>query len=259
MPSFYQYNVPLNTQRPPLNDPRVRQALAYALPYEDILKVAVNGEGALSVGPIPDGLYPHDANAPVYTQDMEKAKALLAEAGYPGGKGIHPLKLTYFNETETPGRAAPLVKEAWGALGIKVDIQPLLTNEVEATATGPPDKRQDVMVDRQWPSYPDGYDMLWYQWHSQQPVGYNWSYWSSPATDRLMDEAYSMEMTNPTKAQALYNKCQELIVKNAPSIPLFDMKDVYLRSNAITLNDGALNQNYPMVLFWYDVKPASAT
>jgi peptide/nickel transport system substrate-binding protein len=256
-PTFYQFNIDLNTARKPLDDVRVRQALAWALPYPDILTLGVNGMGSLSVGPIPATLWPHDAACPTYSYDVAKAKALLVEAGYPGGQGIHPLKLTYFSENTPAANAAPLVKQAWEALGLKVQVQPLLTSQLEATATGPAGQRQDAMIDRQWPSFPDGYDMLWYQWHSQEPVGYNWSYWSSPETDKLMDDAFALESTDVQKAKALYDQCQVLIVGQVPSIPLFDMSAVYLRTSNIELGAGALNENYPMVLFWDKVVPAS--
>ena len=56
-----------NTQRKPLDNVKVRQALSYALPYQDLLTAGANGYGEISQGPIPRDLYPHDASMGQYT------------------------------------------------------------------------------------------------------------------------------------------------------------------------------------------------
>ena len=60
VPSIQNYVLQFNTQRKPLDDVRVRQALSYALPYEDIIELGTNGYAVQSRGPTPENLYPHD-------------------------------------------------------------------------------------------------------------------------------------------------------------------------------------------------------
>jgi peptide/nickel transport system substrate-binding protein len=259
VPSQIQYNVVFNTLRAPLNNVKVRQALAYAIPYDDVITVGVNGFANKSSGMVPKGLFPYNPDLAKYTTDLDKAKALLAEAGYPNGTGIHKLRLVYWSDSAGAvyEKAAPLIKEAWAKLGVTVDVQPMLSSQGYAMATGAESQRQDVILDKQWPSFPDGEDMLWYQWHSQE-VSYNWSYWSSKETDKLMDDAFALESTDLTKAKELYDQCQTLLVENVPCAPLFDYIDIYASRAAVTLQDGALNTNYPLVLRWRLVSPATS-
>ena len=94
-----------NTQRKPLDNVKVRQALSYALPYQDILTAGANGDGEISQGPIPRDLYPHDAQLGQYTTDLVKAKQLLAEAGYPNGG--FTLQMTYASDGDLRLRSSP--------------------------------------------------------------------------------------------------------------------------------------------------------
>lgn len=258
VPSLVQFNLVLNTLRAPLDNVKVRQALAWATPYEDIIEVGVNGFAAKSVGMVPKGLFPYEPSLPSYDYDPEKAKQLLAEAGYPDGEGMRKLVVVYWSDAPFQSKYAPLVKEAWEGIGVPVELQPMLSQQGYARATGPEDKRQDVVIDRQWPSIPHGYDMLWYQWHSQD-LAYNWSYWSSAETDELMDEAWEVEPSDVAKAKELYDECQELLIENVPCIPMFDLVDIYASSATVKVEKGGLNTNYPLVLFWRMVNPAGGS
>ena len=86
-PSFFNYVGLFNTGKAPLDDPKVRQALAYAIPYDDIITVGAQGFGTQSRGPVPAGVFPYDESVPQYTTDIEKAKALLAR-GRPRGRRL---------------------------------------------------------------------------------------------------------------------------------------------------------------------------
>ncbi len=83
-PSLFNYFGLLNTQRAPLDNTLVRQALAYATPYQDLIDVAVQGQGTQSRAAVPAGVFPYSEDVPVYSQDMDKAKELMAEAGVDG-------------------------------------------------------------------------------------------------------------------------------------------------------------------------------
>ena len=85
-----------NTMRPPLDNVLVRRALAYAIPYKDILTVGAGGYGTQSRSAVPKGIFPYSPTTPQYTQNLAKAKALLAQAGHKGGG--FSLDLTYAAE-----------------------------------------------------------------------------------------------------------------------------------------------------------------
>jgi peptide/nickel transport system substrate-binding protein len=248
-PSQMQVSLTLNTKRPPLDDPKVRQALAYAVPYADCIELATNGHASQSRGFTPTGTFPFDESLFQYTYDLEKAKQLLAEAGYPGGKGIHKFVITYGSEIPITGKYVPLVKEAWGKLGIEVTLQAMPVAQYTARCRGPEAKRQDVVTERQWPAYPDGYDMMWYQFHSQ-PLSYNFAYWADPKFDKLLDEAFQTESTDLGKAQQLYNEAQAILIEQVPTIPVFDPEEIWAYSKTVKLQPGAVNSCFFSTLFW---------
>ncbi len=243
-----------NTQRKPLGDVRVRQALSYALPYEDILQAATNGYGEVSQGPIPRDLYPHDASVGQYTYDLAKAKQLLADAGY--ADGGFKLQMTYASDDAYGSKFAPLVKEALAKVGVSVDLQPLLFEQQWAKAKGPAKDRQDLFELVWWTGFPDGYDTLYSLFHTEadpsQPV-WNMSYWSNKDYDTTIDTAFSDEPTDAAKAQDLYNQAQQMLYEQAPAAYLFDPDMVYGLNPSLTLQANALNVNYTSVFFWYQV------
>lgn len=80
-----QFMIGLNVTKEPFSDKLVRQALAYAIPYERIVEEVYQGQGIVSKGVVPVlGAY-HDSSTYPYTYDPERARQLLAEAGHPDG------------------------------------------------------------------------------------------------------------------------------------------------------------------------------
>lgn len=116
-------HVSMNTQMAPFDNLKVRQAVAMALPYEDMFKAAIFGRGTELYGGTwatvpPDASFPQ---AIPNKTDLAKAKALLAEAGHPNG-----FSTTFAftaGQTATAEPMAALIKESLGKIGIQVEIQ----------------------------------------------------------------------------------------------------------------------------------------
>lgn len=116
-------HISMNTQMAPFDNLKVRQAVAMALPYEDMFKAAIFSRGTKLYGGTwatvpPDASFPQ---AIPNKTDLAKAKALLAEAGHPNG-----FSTTFAftaGQTATAEPMAALVKEALGKIGIQVEIQ----------------------------------------------------------------------------------------------------------------------------------------
>lgn len=240
----------MNTQRPPLDDVQVRQALSWAVPYEDIIIAAANGYATQGHGPVPVGLWPNDPDLFQYTQDLDKAKQLLADAGHADG---FDLTLVFASDSAFGPKIAPLIKEAFGKIGVNVKLQGMLFNQGWAQAKGPEDKRQDLFVMMWWPGYPHGIDNLYPCFHSEDEVVFNLGYYYNEDYDALIDEAFSLEVTDPEKAFDLYQQAQEMLVEEAPAVYFFDAETVIGQLKTVKFDSQAINPNYTGVVFWYHV------
>jgi peptide/nickel transport system substrate-binding protein len=250
--SWNSYLMFFNTAKKPLDNVKVRQALSYAVPYQDLITVGANGLGTQSKGPVPVGLWPNaSGDLFQYTYDLEKAKQLLAEAGYPNGG--FTLNLTYASENTYEQGFAPLIKEAFAKIGVTVNIQPLLWNQQWAKAKGAAAERQDLFVLLWWPSLPDGYDNLSSMFRTETTPAWNLAYWYSKEYDTTLDEAYKLSATDMTASQQAYTKAMTMLIDQAPAAYLFDAVSVSARLKTIKMDKMAINPNYPGVLFWSHV------
>jgi peptide/nickel transport system substrate-binding protein len=120
----------MNFKTKPFDNIKLRQAIAYAMPYDRIIRVGYAGQAKQWLGVVPSS-YPGFARpAEPYTYDVAKAKALLAEAGYPDGKGLEQFadafKLSYVTEKEaTLGPIANVIGTALRAVGLPVTLDPI--------------------------------------------------------------------------------------------------------------------------------------
>ncbi len=172
--------VAMNAQLGPFKDKRVRQAVAYALPYEKIMQAALFGRGV----PMWGGTGPAGEKWPQkypYETDMARAKTLLAEAG--GGFGT-----TLLFDAGSGTIAEPmsvLVKEALAAIGIEVEIQKI----PGANFRGELLKKTAPMVINRfggWLDWPDYY--FFWNLHSNNAI-FNTSNYQDKDMDRLIDGA----------------------------------------------------------------------
>ncbi len=253
-PSFFNYVGLFNTQRAPLDDPKVRQALSYAIPYDDIIAVGTQGYGTQSHGPVPAGVYPYDPSVPQYTYDLDKAKALLAEAGHEGGG--FPIEITYAAENQNEARFAPLLQDSFAQLGIDVTLTPMQFNQQWERAKGDPAGRQDMFLLLYWPTYSDaGSDNMWSLFHSSEAPFFNLSYWDDPTYDGLIDEAATKTVTDRPAAQAGYTEALERLVDQAPGVFFYDTR--FVAPIPTDIAGYQYNLNYPFAQFFYPLHPAS--
>ena len=200
-PGTSNYMLCFNTQKKPLDDLRVRQALSYATPYEDVLTLGAHDLGRVAHGPVPSTMWPGSEDLPQYAYDPEKAKQLLAEAGYPDG---FKLVMTFASENPSSTAFSPIIKEAWKEVGVEVDVQGLLWNEQWAQIKGKAANRQDVVCTMWWPAFNDGYDTLKTMFSTEEEPAWNFSYWYNDEYDKLVDDAFMNEATDPEKSKQLY-------------------------------------------------------
>jgi peptide/nickel transport system substrate-binding protein len=248
-PSFMNYAIHINTQRPPLDNPLVRQAISYAIPYKDIIRVSVTDRlGRQAMGPIPEGEFGHDGNLMQYSYDLPKAKDLMKKAGFADGIQ-RPLVFTYAAENAAHAAYAPLVKESLAKIGIAVEVRPILWNAQWEMMKGDQSKAQDLGALLWWPTLNDAYETLSSLWHSEAKPYFNFAYYKNAEFDSLVDKGYVA--SSGAETLKLYKQAQEILLREAPSIYLFDV------ANALPMRENiqgfVINPSYPKAMYFYGV------
>ncbi|WP_341702443.1 ABC transporter substrate-binding protein [Ferrovibrio sp.] len=215
----------LVTTMKPFDNPKVRQAVAYAVPYEQIYKSAIYGRG------IPmccsDATGPKDASWPQpfpYKTDLEKAKKLLAEAGY--ADGFETTISIDLGDATASEPEAILLQEALGKIGIKATIEKIPGANFRSAML---QKNRPIHIASfgGWLNYPD-YFFFW-GYHGQNAVFNTMSY-QNPAMDKLIDTARYEH--DPAKYKAEVMKFIQLAMDDAPRIPLYQqILDVGMQKN----------------------------
>ncbi len=252
--TYFDYVGFFNTLRQPLDNPAVRQALSYAIPYQDIITVGANGLATQSRGPVPQGIWPWSDQVNQYTYDLTKAKALLAAAGHPNGG--FSLKLTYASENDTESAFAPLIKDSFAQIGVDVTIEPILFSQQWQAAKADPANAQDMFLLLYWPTYSDaGSDNMWSMFYGTAAsphlnvTGFNLSYWMDDQYNALLDTAIADTVTDPTTSQAKYTEAANRLVDQAPGIFFMDTKSAFVIPTYI--QGFKYNINYPFTPYFF--------
>lgn len=199
----------MNTQRKPFDDRRVRQAFNYAINRNDSVKLA-NGRAILANGYLPPSVPGHNAMRPMWPHDPERAKALLAEAGFRKG-----LKVTYATvRDEMAQKIALSMQGDLADIGVEMKIETLtFPAYINAIAQGD----LEFAFSAWSMDFPDPWDFLEVKFHSRMvTAGTNDSRYMNPEVDRLLDAArYELDKT---KRLGLYQQAEDIIVEDCPHI-----------------------------------------
>jgi peptide/nickel transport system substrate-binding protein len=211
-------------------DRRVRQALAYAWDADAFAKF-MGGLIRPSDGPAPREIMAPGYRPPEipYRLNMDRAKQLLAEAGYPNGGFTIDY---YYNTGDEEKRLIGVVLQSQAAkLGVQVNINVTPWPTLVSKSVAWKDKRQDppeIGAYGQYisPRYPDGAAFFQFMYHSsaQSGNGRNFMFYANPEVDRLVDEA--LAAPNEKAATAFYERAAKLIVDDAPDVFIGKLVDV---------------------------------
>jgi peptide/nickel transport system substrate-binding protein len=214
-----------NTAEPPLDNVKVRQAIAYAIDRESIIRDLVLNQGAIAHAILPEASWAY-ARPPTYQFDPNKAKQLLDEAGFrdPDGDGpqmrwAKPLLFRISGSSAAARQYSGVIQNYLKNVGIPVAIE---TSEFNTM-------RQQVQNGQFQVNYsqwvggnqdPIFYHDLFATSEIATPTrGLNRSRYSNPELDKILDEAANTY--DHAKAAPLYAKAQEIISRDVPVFPLW--------------------------------------
>ncbi len=248
-PSFTNLIGFFNTEKEPLDNPKVRQALSYAFPYQDVVDYAVGGYAKQSVGVIPYGHWGHSDDLFQYTKDLDKAKELLLEAGIQEGE--LSLLLTYMAGDESEKKSAELYKAELSKIGVELEIRAMpWETQWEMAMNEDPDQRQDIFVMYWWPDTSSPYSWLYSLYHTEEEILFNMSYYANEEFDTIIDNAAEISGTDIVKAEEEFIRAQEILIEDSPSIFMYDREEVWAINS--TFKGFKYNPSYPLVVFFYD-------
>ncbi|HXA13593.1 MAG TPA: peptide ABC transporter substrate-binding protein [Opitutaceae bacterium] len=212
---FYCFNV----KRPPLDNVKVRRALALAINRESLIKNVVKGneQPAYAVSyPGTAGYYPQAR----LTGTLDDARRLLAEAGYPNGRGFPPLDLLY-NTNSNHRAIAEAIQQMWKK-NLNIDVG--LTNQEWKVYLDSLTTHNFQLARYGWiADYvdPNSFIDLW-----ETGNGNNHSNWGSPEYDRLLAASYTAKTDG--ERYALYQNMDTILVDELPIIPIYYYTRVHL-------------------------------
>ncbi len=249
IPAFQNLVGLFNNQKPPLDNPKVRQALSYAFPYETFLNTVMEGLAVQARGPVPTGMFGHDPALFQYTYDPDKARSLLAEAGH--ADGGFELTFTYATGDTVEEQAGELWKAELAKLGITLNLQPLAWEAQWDLGKGDPANAQDVFVMYWWPTYVTPYDFLFNMFHTEEETLFNLGYYRHPEFDATIDEANELIGADRATAEKMFQEAQRMLVEEAASMFFFDQDNIHvIREDVQGYVD---NPAYPHVVFVYQL------
>lgn len=219
VPSFNLYYLALNCKKGPTADPKVRRAIAHGFNYDSFINDILRGKAKRAHGPVPSTFVGFAADTPAYSYDVEKAKKLLAEAGFPHGG--FTLKYTYETGYFWKRPLGEMFQANMKALGIEVEIQEL-SPSAWAGLLSNPETADHAFGLVWWPTLVTPYDYMWSLFHTkaQGNAGYNWGYYSNPEFDKLLDAANTEP--DEQKRLALYGHAQKLLVEDSPALFVYE-------------------------------------
>ena len=211
-PFLTTYFYGFNTTRGPLKDRKVRKALAAAIDRDRIVKHVTRAGETPALSLVPPGLPGYaPASAPAF--DPEAARKLLAEAGFPGGKGFPTTELLY-NTNEAHKKIAAAIQEMWRThLGVTVELR----NMEWKTYLDHQSKLDFDVIRRAWiGDYTDPntfLDMF------TSTNGNNNTGWSTAEYDKLIRDAQFER--DPAKRMEILRKAEAILLDELPIVPIY--------------------------------------
>jgi len=244
---FYGFN----TRIKPLDDRRVRQAIIHAIDRAALVAEVYLDRYTFARGILPPGMMGFNPKLNGYAYDPQRARDLLALAGYPGGRGLPPIQIWSGVKLEKLLQEHEQIKKYLAAVGIQAEFH-YETNWPSFSA---------MLTQGKFPMFlyawfadvPHPDNFLFKLFHSRSPR--NFTAHSNPVVDELLLEA-KRERDLPRQT-GLYRQAEQLVLDDAPIMPVWHytyerLFQPYVRSVEV---NGLGDPYIPLRKMWLDVRP----
>lgn len=224
--SNIQY-IGFNTQAPPFNNPKIRQAVAYAINREKIINDLLNGQAKIAHSILPEESWAYSPGVK-YTYDPARAKQLLQEAGYQNEE----VKFKFASDSQAVNQYSQFVQNALKEIGMNVKLESierqtlldqLKTGQFQMNTSIWVGGNQDPIFLRDLFASSDFPD--------KKPNGRNRSRYANAEFDKIIDEA--VKSVDRAKAKELYLKAQEIVSTDVPLLPLWYPSSIVISTKRI--------------------------
>ncbi|MFK8256683.1 glutathione ABC transporter substrate-binding protein GsiB [Erwinia sp. AnSW2-5] len=231
-PSIMQRYISFNVTQKPFDNPKVREAINYAINREALAKVAFAGYATPATGIVPPSIqYSQSYPAPEY--NPAKARELLKEAGYPNG---FTTSLWSSHNHSTAQKVLQFTQQQLAQVGIKVELTAMDAGQRAAQVEDKGQKESGVRMFYTGWSASTG-EANWaltplFATQSWPPTIFNTAFYSNTQVDK--DLADALNTTDGEKKAALYKDAQDRIWKDQPWAPLVVEKLVSANTKNLT-------------------------
>ncbi|MBE5204460.1 glutathione ABC transporter substrate-binding protein GsiB [Pectobacterium sp. FL60-S17] len=231
-PSILHRYISMNVTQKPFDNPKVREALNYAINKEALIKVAFSGYATPAEGPLPSSI-DYSVKYHPWPYDPAKARELLKEAGYPNG---FTTTLWASHNHSTAQKVLQFTQQQLAQVGVKVQVTAMDAGQRAAEVEGKGVKETGVRLfytgwsastgEADWALSPLFATASW------PPAQFNTAFYSNPQVDA--DLANALKTTDRTEKQKLYKDAQDKIWADAPWIFLATERLVSANSKKLT-------------------------
>ncbi|BES84436.1 glutathione ABC transporter substrate-binding protein GsiB [Pectobacterium araliae] len=231
-PSILHRYISMNVTQKPFDNPKVRQALNYAINKEALIKVAFSGYATPAEGPLPNSI-DYSVKYHPWPYDPAKARELLKEAGYPDG---FTTTLWSSHNHSTAQKVLQFTQQQLAQVGVKVQVTAMDAGQRAAEVEGKGVKETGVRLfytgwsastgEADWALSPLFASASW------PPAQFNTAFYSNPQVDA--DLANALKTTDRAEKQKLYKDAQDKIWADAPWIFLATERLVSANSKRLT-------------------------
>ncbi len=231
-PSIMQRYISMNVTQKPFDNPKVREAINYAINRQALVKVAFAGYATPATGVVPPSLA-YAQTYPEWKYDPAKARALLKEAGFPNGFST---TLWSSHNHSTAQKVLQFTQQQLAQVGIKAQLTAMDAGQRAAEVEAKGQKESGVrMFYTGWSASTGEADWALSPLFASQnwpPTLFNTAFYSNPQVDKDLVDA--LKTTNSEEKARLYKDAQDTIWKESPWVPLVVEKLVSAHNKNLT-------------------------